>query len=45
MAKRENLDGLIIANKENALELVTANKEVASQNDENEPAIVFRTFN
>ena len=34
MAKREKLDELIIANEENALELVTANKEVASQNDE-----------
>ncbi|MGA2408649.1 MAG: HAMP domain-containing sensor histidine kinase [Bacteroidales bacterium] len=34
MAKRENLDELIIANEENALELVTANKEVATQNDE-----------
>ena len=34
MARRENLDDLIIANEENALELVTANKEVATQNDE-----------
>jgi len=36
MAKREKLDELIIANEENALELVTANKEVASRNDEKE---------
>jgi len=33
MAKREKLDELIIANEENALELVTANKD-ASQNDD-----------
>jgi signal transduction histidine kinase len=34
MDKSKKVDELIIANKENALELVTANKEVASQNDE-----------
>jgi signal transduction histidine kinase len=34
MDKSKKVDELIIANKENALELVTANKEVAFQNDE-----------
>jgi len=34
MDKSKKVDELIVANKENALELVIANKEVASQNDE-----------
>ena len=33
MDKSKKVDELIIANKENALELVTANKELASKND------------
>jgi signal transduction histidine kinase len=34
MNKSKKVEELIVANKENALELVIANKEVASQNDE-----------
>jgi len=34
MDKNKKVDELIIANKENALELATANKEVAFQNDQ-----------
>ena len=34
MDKNKKVDELIIANKENALELVTANKDVAFQNDQ-----------
>jgi len=34
MDKNKKVDELIIANKENALELDTANKEAAFQNDQ-----------